>query len=145
MRSKTDYATVPWCTYLDPEVARVGLNETEAKERGVAYDLFTSQLADLDRAVVEDETCGFAKVLTARGRDRILGVTLVAAHAGDLIHEFALAMRCGIGLGKLSGVIHVYPTFAEIARKTGDSYQKTRLTPFARKLFHWLYERGRRS
>ena len=145
MRSKTDYATVPWCTYLDPEVARVGLNETQAKERGIEYNLFTSQLADLDRAVVEDEACGFVKVLTARGRDRILGVTLVAAHAGDLIHEFVLAMRCGIGLGKISGVIHVYPTFAEIARKAGDSYQKTRLTPFAKKLFQWLYERGRRS
>ena len=88
MQSKTDYTTVPWCTYLDPEVARVGLSETEAKERGIEYNLFTSQFADLDRAVVEDETCGFVKVLTARGHDRILGVTLVAAHAGDLIHEF---------------------------------------------------------
>jgi len=145
LRSKTDYETVPWCTYLDPEVARVGLNETEAKERGVAYDLFTSQLAELDRAVVEDETSGFVKVLTARGTDRILGVTLVAAHAGDLIHAFVLAMRCGIGLGKISGVIHAYPTFAELARKTGDSFQKTRLTPFAKKLFRWLYARGRRS
>ena len=145
LRSKTDYATVPWCTYLEPEVARVGLNETEANERGVEYDLFTSQLADLDRAVVEDETSGVVKVLTARGTDRILGVTLVSAHAGDLIHEFVLAMRCGIGLGRISGVIHAYPTFAELARKTGDAYQKTRLTPFAKKLFRWLYERGRRS
>jgi pyruvate/2-oxoglutarate dehydrogenase complex dihydrolipoamide dehydrogenase (E3) component len=145
LRQKTNYSTVPWCTFLDPEVARVGLNEDQAKERGTACDLHTTPLADLDRAVVEDETAGLVKVLTARGSDRILGVTLVAAHAGDLIHEFVLAMRCGIGLGKISRVIHAYPTFAELARKTADAYQKTRFTPFAEKIFHWLYERARRS
>ena len=145
LRSKTDCATVPWCTYLDPEVARVGLSETEAKERGVECDLYTSKLEDLDRAVVEDETAGFVKVLTARGTDRILGVTLVASHAGDLIHEYVLAMKSGIGLGKLSSVIHAYPTFAELARKTGDAFQKTRLTPNAKKLFAWLYARNRKS
>jgi pyruvate/2-oxoglutarate dehydrogenase complex dihydrolipoamide dehydrogenase (E3) component len=144
LRQKADYSAVPWCTYLDPEVARVGLNEEQAKERGIAYDLHTTPIANLDRAVLEDETAGLVKVLTARGSDRILGVTLVAAHAGDLIHEFVLAMACGIGLGKISGTIHAYPTFAELARKTGDAYQKTRLTPFAKKLFHWLYERARR-
>jgi len=145
LQSKVDYSTVPWCTYLDPEVARVGWNEDEARKRGVAYDVYRLPLAEVDRAVVEDETEGFVKVLTPRGKDRILGVTLVAAHGGDLLHEFVLAMRCGIGLGKISGVIHAYPTFAEIARKTGDAYQKTRLTPFAKKLFRHLYERARRS
>ena len=145
MQAKADYSTVPWCTYLDPEIARVGLNEDEAKKRGVECDVFKLPLAELDRAIVEDETAGFVKVLTARGKDRILGVTLVAAHAGDLIHEFVLAMRCGIGLGKISGVIHAYPTFAELARKTGDAWQRTRLTPFAKKLFHALYKRARRS
>ena len=144
MQSKADYSTVPWCTYLDPEIARVGLNEDDAKKRGVACDVFKLPLAELDRAIVEDETAGFVKVLTARGTDRILGVTLVAAHAGDLIHEFVLAMRCGIGLGKISGTIHAYPTFAELARKSGDAYQKTRLTPFAKKLFRSFYERARR-
>ena len=144
MQSKADYSTVPWCTYLDPEIARVGLNEDDAKKRGVDCDVFKLPLAELDRAIVEDETAGFVKVLTARGKDRILGVTLVAAHAGDLIHEFVLAMRCGIGLGKISGTIHAYPTFAELARKTGDAYQKTRLTPFAKKLFRSFYERARR-
>ncbi len=144
MQSKTDYSTVPWCTYLDPEVARVGMSEDEAKERGVAYDCYSLPIAELDRAIVEDETAGFVKVLTVRGKDRILGVTLVGAHAGDLIHEFVLAMRCGIGLGKISGVIHAYPTFAELARKTGDAFQKTRLTPKAKKLFRWLYERQSR-
>jgi pyruvate/2-oxoglutarate dehydrogenase complex dihydrolipoamide dehydrogenase (E3) component len=145
LRQKTDYSVVPWCTYLDPEVARVGLNEGQATERDVAYDLHTTSLADLDRAVVEDETAGLVKVLTARGSDRIVGVTLVAAHAGELIHEFVLAMNCGVGLGRISRIIHAYPTFAELARKTGDAYQKTRLTPFAKKLFHWLYERARRT
>jgi pyruvate/2-oxoglutarate dehydrogenase complex dihydrolipoamide dehydrogenase (E3) component len=144
MQSKADYSTVPWCTYLDPEIARVGLSEDEARQRGVAYNRFTLPLAEVDRAIVEDETTGFVKVLTARGTDRILGVTLVAAHAGDLIHEFVLAMRCGIGLGKISGVIHAYPTFAELARKAGDAYQKTRLTLKAKQLFRWLYERARR-
>ena len=145
MQTKADYSTVPWCTYLDPEIARVGLNEDDAKKRGVDCDVFKLPLAELDRAIVEDETAGFVKVLTARGQDRILGVTLVAAHAGDLIHEFVLAMRCGIGLGKISGTIHAYPTFAELARKTGDAFQKTRLTPFAKKLFRSFYERARRS
>ncbi len=144
MQSKADYSVVPWCTYLDPEIARVGLNEDEAKKRGVECDVFKLPLAELDRAIVEDETAGFVKVLTARGKDRILGVTLVAAHAGDLIHEYVLAMRGGLGLGKISGTIHAYPTFAELARKTGDAYQKTRLTPFAKKLFRILYERARR-
>jgi hypothetical protein len=125
MRQKTDYSAVPWCTFLDPEVARVGLSETQAKERGVPYEVYTTPIAELDRAVVEEETAGLVKVLTAAGSDRILGVTLVSAHAGEIIHEFVLAMACGIGLGKISRVIHVYPTFAELARKTGDAYQKT--------------------
>ncbi len=145
MRKKADYSVVPWCTYLDPEVARVGLNEDQAKRLGGDYDLYELPLKEVDRAVVEDETAGFVRVLTAKGKDRILGVTLAATHAGDLIHEFVLAMRCGIGLGKISGTIHAYPTFAELARKTGDNYQKTRLTPRTKKLFGWLYERARRS
>ncbi len=111
----------------------------------MAYDVYTLPLAEVDRAVVEDETAGFVNVLTVRGKDRILGVTLVAAHAGDLIHEFVLAMRCGIGLSKISGTIHAYPTFAELARKSGDAFQKSRLTPAAKKVFAWLYERSRRS
>lgn len=145
LQSSVDYRCVPWCTYLDPEVARVGLNEDEARKQGVAFDVLRLPVGELDRAIVEDETAGSVKVLTARGGDRILGVTLVAAHAGDLIHEFVLAMKCKIGLGKLSGAIHAYPTFAELARKTGDAYQKTRLTPRAKKLFHWLYRRSRSS
>jgi len=145
LQSKADYSTVPWCTYLDPEIARVGLNEDAAREQGLACDVYRLPFAEVDRAIVEDETQGFVKVLTPRGKDRILGVTLIAAHGGDLLHEFALAMRCGIGLSRISSVIHAYPTFAEIARKTGDAFQKTRLTPFAKSLFRALYERARRE
>jgi pyruvate/2-oxoglutarate dehydrogenase complex dihydrolipoamide dehydrogenase (E3) component len=141
-KTKIDYSVVPWCTYTDPEVAHVGLNETEAKRKGIEYDLFTQRMDDVDRAVLENEDAGFAKVLAAKGTDTIIGVTLVGTHAGDLLHEFVLAMKHGIGLAKIAGTIHAYPTFAEIARKAGDKYMKTRLTPFAKKLFAWLYRRA---
>lgn len=143
VRQKLDYSVVPWCTFVHPEVARVGLNETEAKEKGIACNVIRQDFAQVDRAVVEDEEAGFAKVLVQRGTDKILGVTIVAEHAGELIHEFVLAMKHGIGLGKIAATIHVYPTFSEVARKAGDQYNKTRLTPFARKLFAWLYRRAR--
>jgi pyruvate/2-oxoglutarate dehydrogenase complex dihydrolipoamide dehydrogenase (E3) component len=143
LRQKMDYSVVPWCTYTSPEVARVGLNETEAKARNIPYDLFVQPMADMDRAVVEDEDAGLVKVLTEKGGDRILGVTLVAEHAGDLLHEFVLAMRYGIGLGKIAATIHAYPTFAELARRVGDRYNRTRLTPKTRAVFEWLYRRQR--
>jgi pyruvate/2-oxoglutarate dehydrogenase complex dihydrolipoamide dehydrogenase (E3) component len=143
-KSKMNYSVVPWCTYTDPEVAHVGLNETEAKAQGIEYDLFTQPMEDVDRAILESEDQGFAKVLTRKGTDKILGVTLVASHAGDLLHEFVLAMKYDIGLSKIAATIHAYPTFAELARKSGDKYQKTRLTPLAKTLFAWLYRRARR-
>jgi len=141
LRQKLDYSVVPWCTFVDPEVARVGLSETEAKKRQIDYDVVQQDFAYVDRAVVENSEAGFAKVLVKRGSDKILGVTIVAEHAGELIHEFVLAMKHGIGLGKIAGTIHVYPTFSEVARKAGDQYNKKRLTPFAKKLFGWLYQR----
>ncbi len=143
LRQKVDCAIVPWCTYTDPEVAHVGLGEKEARKKEIAYDLFTVALDDLDRAVVESEEKGFAKILTAKGSDKILGATLVAPHAGDLVHEFVVAMNAKVGLGEIAGMIHAYPTFAEMARKAGDQYNKTRLTPLAKKIFHWLYRRSR--
>jgi pyruvate/2-oxoglutarate dehydrogenase complex dihydrolipoamide dehydrogenase (E3) component len=143
LRQKMDYSVVPWCTYTDPEVAHVGLGEKEAKQKNVDYDLFVVPLEDLDRAVVESEDAGFVKVLTARGSDKILGAIIIGPHAGDLLHEFVLAMKTGIGLGTVASTIHAYPTFAELARKAGDKYNKTRLTPRAKKLFTWLYERAR--
>ena len=144
LRQKMDYSVVPWCTYVDPEIAHVGLAEKEAKQKNVDYDLFVVPLEDVDRAVVESEDAGFAKVLTAKGSDKILGATIVAPHAGDLLHEFVVAMKANVGLGKVSSIIHAYPTFAELARKAGDKYNKSRLTPRAKRIFSWLYERARK-
>ena len=144
LRQKVDYSVVPWCTYVDPEVAHVGLGEKEAKGQNIDYDLFVVPLEDVDRAVVESEDAGFAKILTDKGSDQILGATIIAPHAGDLLHEFVLAMKAGIGLGTIASTIHAYPTFAELARKAGDKYSKTRLTPRAKKIFTWLYKRERK-
>ena len=110
---RTDYSVIPWATFVEPEVARVGLNELEAKEKGVAYELSVYGIDDLDRAIADGEAHGFVKVLTVPGKDRILGVTIVGEHAGDLIAEYVLAMKQGIGLNKILGTIHIYPTLAE--------------------------------
>lgn len=139
LKTKVETEVIPWCTYTSPEVARVGLNEDEARRKGVAYDLFTQPVEEVDRAVLESEEIGFAKVLTARGRDRILGVTLVCERAGDLLVEFVSAMKNGVGLTGISKVIHPYPTFAEIARKVADQQQRKRLTPFAKNVLTRLY------
>ncbi len=144
LRQKTETAVLPWVTYTDPEIAHVGFGEKEAKHKNVQYDLFVVALEEVDRAVVESEEAGFAKILTVKGSDKILGVTIVGARAGDLIHEFVLAMKAGIGLGTIASTIHAYPTFAELARKAGDKYNRTRLTPRAKKVFTWLYKRARR-
>lgn len=143
LRVKSSMKVVPWATYTDPEVAHVGLSESDAKERKIPYDLYRQELADVDRNIVESEETGYGKVLTEKGGDKILGVTLVGPHAGDLLHEFVLAMTHGIGLGGIASTIHAYPTFAELARKLGDQYNRTRLTPRARSIFNWLYRRQR--
>jgi pyruvate/2-oxoglutarate dehydrogenase complex dihydrolipoamide dehydrogenase (E3) component len=140
-----DDSVVPWCTYTSPEVARVGSNETEARKRGVAFDVWREPLEEVDRAVVESEETGFAKVLTPKGGDRVLGATIVSERAGDLVHELVLAMKAGVGLKEISSTIHAYPTFAEVSRKVADEYQKSRLTPGLRRLFEWLYGRARRA
>ncbi len=144
LRQKTETAVLPWVTYTDPEIAHVGFGEREAQKSNIAYDLFVVPLEEVDRAVVESEKSGFAKVLAAKDSDKILGVTIAGARAGDLIHEFVLAMKAGIGLGTIASTIHAYPTFAELARKAGDKYNRTRLTPRAKKVFTWLYKRARR-
>ena len=143
LRQRADCSVVPWCTYTDPEIARVGLNEREAIEQGIAYDLYRQAMAGVDRAVVENATAGFAKVLTGRGTDRILGATIVGERAGDLLQPLVLAMHAKLGLGRVAAAIHPYPTFVEVARKAGDAYNKTRLTPRAKRLFQWLYRRQR--
>lgn len=143
LRQRTDYSLVPWCTFVDPEVARAGLSEAEARKKKIEYDVVRQEFAEVDRAVVESQESGFAKILLKRHSDKILGATIVGSHAGELIHEFILAMKEGIGLGRIGAMIHVYPTLSEVARKAADQYNKRRLTPLARKVCGWLYERRR--
>ncbi|MEX2528626.1 MAG: FAD-dependent oxidoreductase [Gemmatimonadota bacterium] len=123
-RFAVDYKHLPWTTYTDPEVARVGLNESDAQEQGVDYEVSTYSLEELDRAIAEEEAHGFVKVLTPPGKDRILGVTLVGAHAGDLMAEFTLAMKHGLGLNKILGTIHAYPAFAEANKYVAGNWKR---------------------
>ena len=110
---KVDYRVIPWTTFIDPEVARVGLNEQEATDQGIDFEVTRYDFKDLDRAVTESANHGFIKVITPKGKDKILGVTIVAEHAGDLMAEFVLAMKHNLGLNKILGTIHIYPTWAE--------------------------------
>jgi pyruvate/2-oxoglutarate dehydrogenase complex dihydrolipoamide dehydrogenase (E3) component len=119
------------------------LNESEAARRGIDCDVYRLAMKEVDRAVLEGEDEGFAKVLAEKGKGRILGATLVCERAGELIHEFVIAMKHGLGLSELSAITHVYPTASELARKLGDRYNRTRLTPFAKRAFGWLCEKGR--
>jgi len=144
LRQKVDYSVVPWCTFLDPEVATVGLTESQAKELGTDYELIEQEMNAVDRAVVERTDAGFARVLVKRGSDKILGATIVGEHAGELIQEFVLAMKHGIGLKQIASTIYAYPTFASLVLKSAEKFNKKRLTPRARKLTGWLYERARR-
>jgi len=138
-KAKASNLIVPWCTYTSPEIAHVGISEQEAEQRDIPIDTFRQELDDVDRAILDGETEGFVKVHLRKGTDQILGATVVAAHAGDIISEFTLAMRNGIGLKGIANTIHPYPTQAEAVRKTGDAYNRTRLTPFVKKLFtRWM-------
>ena len=121
---KVDYRVIPWTTFIDPEVARVGLNEQEAKAQGTAYEITRFELKELDRAITESATEGFVKVLTVPGKDRILGVTLVGEHAGELLAEFVLAMKHGLGLNKILGTIHTYPTWAEANKYAAGEWKR---------------------
>ncbi len=123
-RFKADYRVIPWTTFLDPEVARVGLNEQEAREQGVAHEVTTYHLHELDRAIADGATAGFVKVLTPPGKDRILGVTIVGEHAGELLAEYVLAMKHGLGLNKILGTIHTYPTMAEANKFAAGAWKK---------------------
>ncbi|QKS30383.1 MAG: FAD-dependent oxidoreductase [Candidatus Accumulibacter similis] len=121
---RADYSVIPWSTFVEPEVARVGLNEQEAKERGIACEVSRYDIDDLDRAIADGEAHGFIKVLTVPGKDRILGVTIVGEHAGDLIAEYVLAMKQGIGLNRILGTIHIYPTLAEANKYVAGVWKK---------------------
>jgi pyruvate/2-oxoglutarate dehydrogenase complex dihydrolipoamide dehydrogenase (E3) component len=138
-RARASALTVPWCTYTDPEIAHVGLYEREAAERGIAVTTFVQELEDVDRAILDGETDGFVKVHVRKGSDKIVGATLVARHAGEMLPELTLAIVNGVGLGRVARTIHTYPTQAEAIRKLGDAYNRTRLTPVVKGLFRrWL-------
>jgi pyruvate/2-oxoglutarate dehydrogenase complex dihydrolipoamide dehydrogenase (E3) component len=131
--------TIPWCTYTDPEIAHVGLYERDAEKRGIATDTYLRPFSEVDRAVVDAEENGFVKVHVRKGGDKIVGATIVARHAGEMINELTLAMTAGVGLGRLASVIHPYPTQAEAIRQVGDMFNRTRLTPTIKKVFAaWL-------
>ncbi|MBW6453029.1 MAG: FAD-dependent oxidoreductase [Methyloprofundus sp.] len=132
---KTDYSIIPWATFTDPEVARVGLNEQEAKQQGIAYELSIYGIDDLDRAIADGEAHGFVKVLTVPGKDKILGVTIVGEHSGDLIAEFVLAMKYNLGLNKVLGTIHIYPTMAEANKYVAGVWKKNHQPE---KLLQWV-------
>lgn len=138
---KADYRVIPRCTYTDPQVARVGLSEFDAKAKGIAYETSTYDMDDLDRALADGETHGFVKVLTAPGKDTILGVTIVAAHAGELLAEWTLAMKNGLGLKKIMATIHAYPTYAESAKYVAGvwtrAHKPERALRLARRFFAW--------
>jgi len=138
-RQKTSSLVVPWCMYTDPEVAHVGMYEKDAREKGFEVTTLTVQLADVDRALLDGETEGFARVHLKKGSDKILGATIVARHAGEMINELSLAITAGLGLSSIGKTIHPYPTQAEAIKKLADAYNRTRLTPFVKKLFTaWL-------
>ncbi len=132
---KVDYSVIPWTTFLDPEIARVGLNEQEAKQKNMAYEVSYYGMDDLDRAITDGVDYGFIKVLTVPKKDKILGVTMVGEHAGDLLAEFVLAMKHGLGLNKILGTIHTYPTFAEANKYVAGVWKKTQAP---KKLLQWL-------
>jgi pyruvate/2-oxoglutarate dehydrogenase complex dihydrolipoamide dehydrogenase (E3) component/uncharacterized membrane protein YdjX (TVP38/TMEM64 family) len=138
---KADYSVIPWATFVDPEVARVGLNEMEAKEKNIPYEVTKYGIDDLDRAIADSEAHGFVKVLTVPGKDKILGVTIVGAHAGDLLAEYVLAMKHGLGLNKILGTIHTYPTMAEANKyAAGDwkrAHQPEKLLAWVKKFHDW--------
>ena len=143
-RSRCDYSTIPWATFTDPEIARVGLNELEAKEKGISYDVTRYDFKDLSRAIADSEAHGEIKVLTPPGKDKILGVTIAGEHAGDLITEFILAMQNGLGLNKVLGTIHIYPTMAESARFVAGNWKRKQVSERTLKILSG-FNRWRRS
>ena len=138
---KADYSVIPWATFIDPEVARVGLNEQEAKERKIPYEVTKYGIDDLDRAIADSEAHGFVKVLTVPGKDQILGVTIVGTHAGDLLAEYVLAMKHGLGLNKILGTIHTYPTLAEANKYAAGEWKRAhqphRLLAWVKRYHDW--------
>ncbi len=142
-RKKASALVVPWCTYTTPEVAHVGSSEQDATARGIEVTTIDVPLRENDRALLDGEDDGFLRVHLRKGSDRIVGATLVAAHAGDMISELTLAMTSRTGLGAIGSTIHPYPTQSEVMKKAADAYNRARLTPRVKKLFAWWLERSR--
>jgi pyruvate/2-oxoglutarate dehydrogenase complex dihydrolipoamide dehydrogenase (E3) component len=143
-RQKVSALTIPWCTYTDPEIAHVGMYERDAREKGLDVTTLTVPLADIDRALLDGEAAGFARVHLRKGADTILGATIVARHAGEMIGEFSLAITNRLGISAIAKTIHPYPTQAEVIKRLGDMYNRTRLTPLVKRLLAgWLkWQRG---
>ncbi|GMU92866.1 MAG: hypothetical protein AMXMBFR4_19240 [Candidatus Hydrogenedentota bacterium] len=137
-RERVSALVVPWCTYTDPEVAHVGLTEQEAEQRGVAIESISVRLDTVDRAVLDGELEGFARIHLKKGTDQILGATLVSRRAGETISEITAIMVAGKGLSTLARTIHPYPTQAEIIKKVADAYNRRKLTPTLKRLFQTL-------
>ena len=139
--ARTDSLIIPWCTYTTPEIAHVGFYEQQARAKGIDVETFTFPLDEVDRAILDGEDKGFARVHVKKGTDKILGATLVAAHAGELINTFSLAMKAGVGLGTMTRTIHPYPTQAEVIKRVANAWRKTTLTEgkknFLRRWFSW--------
>ncbi len=134
-RFKVDYSVIPWATFTEPEVARVGLNEMDAKEQGIAYEVTRYEIDDLDRAIADQEAHGFIKVLSVPGKDRILGATIVGEHAADLLSEYVTAMRHKLGMNKILGTIHIYPTLAEANKFAAGNWKRAHAPA---RLLRWL-------
>lgn len=141
-RFAVDFSVIPWVTFVDPEVARVGINEREARKQGIAYEVTRYSLTELDRAITEGTTEGFLKVLTVPGKDRILGATIVSPHAGEMLAEFVLAMKHGLGLSKILGTIHAYPSWVEANKNLAGQWKLAhapeRLLAWVERYHQWM-------
>jgi pyruvate/2-oxoglutarate dehydrogenase complex dihydrolipoamide dehydrogenase (E3) component len=137
-RKRVSMLTIPWCTYTDPEVAHVGLYPPQADKQGIPLDTYTMDLGNTDRAILDGEIAGFLRLHVRRGRDKILGATLVARHAGEVISEITLAIVARAGRATIARAIHPYPTQAEIIKKAADAYSRSRLTPNVKRVFDMI-------
>jgi pyruvate/2-oxoglutarate dehydrogenase complex dihydrolipoamide dehydrogenase (E3) component len=142
-KARADSLLIPWCTYTDPEVAHVGLYEAEARAKGIEVETYTYRLEEVDRAILDGEEEGFARIHLKQGTDTILGVTIVASHAGDLINEVAVVMTAGAGVRTIARTIHPYPTQAEVTKKVANLWRKAQLTDRTKRVLTWLFARMR--
>ena len=142
-RASVKSLVMPWCTFTEPEVAHVGMYEADAKAKGIEVETYTFKLDEVDRAILDGEDEGFARIHIRKGTDMILGATIVAAHAGDMIGEFSVLMKAGAGAGTLAATIHPYPTQAEVNKKVVNLWRKAHFTERTKKILQWLFSKMR--